>query len=403
MKIFLIACLIVCVIGQAVAAIGPFEICDPDSSAIVRLQCASQLMTAWESKDQGANSDRESALYMKVRRIRPTLRVSIPEYRTSFRVHFNMAPGSIELMDFHFDVKLTPQMQFRIGQYKIPFTRYRIQSFQRLTFVDWSIVTKYFGAERQFGLSVHNGFEKPPRLGYVIGVFNGVNARASHTTRLASIYGEEIINRSDLSESAPKSEFHPEIAGHFAFSTGGINISSDSDPEGGPLRYSLASSIAWDMDPVAYEELALRGAQEILIKYQHLSLMMTGYVGFTAIDDSYRTRQAFSGILVQSSYRMNERIEFSLRYAYMDIDDFISDDAYDRAQTIIAGTDDEDVISQYEGAGLLFSEQEGTIGFNIYLDDHNFKLQNDFGFTKYERRDGDLTDYLVRSQIQLAF
>lgn len=395
--------LVICLCPSLSVAIGPFEITSKDSSTTLRLQFAGQFQTAWESKDKGVGKEDDVALFMRARRIRPTFTISVPEYKTTFRLHLSAAPGSLELMDMYFNTVVTSQVQVRIGQYKIPFTRYRMQSFQRLTFADWSIMTKYFGAERQLGLAVHNGYEKPPRLAYVLGVFSGDNARASHATGLASIYGEKTPNPSDLSGSASKSEFHPELVGHLSYNAKGINVSSDSDAEGGGFRYSAAWSVAWDLDPVAYQDLALRVAQEFLVKYRGASLMGAGYVGFTDVNGTLRTRKAMTGLLVQTAYRVGGRCEISLRYAMVDIDDGLADAAYARGQAVIADTDDDDIAAQYKDAGILSGEREGTAGFNVYLDEHNLKLQNDFGFTKHERRDGDRTDYLVRSQLQLAF
>jgi len=403
LRFLLISAITICMWASTSRAIGPIEISDRDSSAVLRLQLAAQLLTAWESKDNGTGRESDEALYMKARRIRPVMVLTIPKYKTSFRLHLSTAPGSIELMDFYFNTELCSKMSLRVGQYKIPFTRYRIQSFQRLTFADWSIVTKYFGAERQIGFSVHNGYEKPPRFAYAVGVYSGTNARASHATGLATIYGEKVSNPSDLSESAPKIKFHPEIACYLAYNSGGINVRTDSDDKGGGLRYSVASSVAWDLDPTEYEDLALRVAQEFLVKYRHFSFMGAGYLGFTDVDTSLRTRLALSGILVQSAWRATNRYEFSARYAFVDIKDAITDDALSRAQSITANSNDADLISQYKSAGMVAREHEGTVGFNVYLDGHNLKLQNDFGVSRKVRRNENRTDYLLRSQIQLSF
>ncbi|NIP43071.1 MAG: hypothetical protein GWO41_01410, partial [candidate division Zixibacteria bacterium] len=219
----------------------------------------------------------------------------------------------------------------------------------------------------------------------------------------ASVYGEKVTNRSDLSGSSSKAEFHPELVLHLAYNANEIDVRSDSDAKGGGLRHSIASSIAWDMDPTEYHDLALRAAQEFLVKYERFSVMGAGYLGFSAIGESLRSRLAFSGLLIQSAYRTTNLIEFSLRYAYVNIEDAIADEAYIRAQSIIAETDDDAIISQYQNAGMVLAEQEGTLGFNIYLDGHNLKMQNDFGFTQHHRRDEDRIDYLIRSQLQLAF
>jgi hypothetical protein len=402
-KLTVVIALILCIFQSTAQAIGLFEISDSDSTAILRLQFAGQFQTVWENKDEGPDNERESALYMKARRVRPTLMVTVPDYKTFFKLHLSTAPGSLELMDLYFDSKLLSPLSFRIGQFKIPFTRYRIQSFQRLTFVDWAIVTKYFGAERQMGFAVHNGFEKPPKLAYAAGIFDGANARSSHAIALASVYGEKVTNRSDLLGSSSKAEFHPELVLHLAYNANEIDVRSDSDAKGGSLRYSVASSVAWDMDPVEYHDLALRAAQEFLVKYKSFSVMGAGYLGFSSIDESLRSRLAFSGLLIQSAYRTTNLIEFSLRYAYVNIEDAIADEAHIRAQSIIEETEEGAVISQYQDAGMVLAEHEGTLGFNIYLDGHNLKMQNDFGFTQYQRRDEDRTDYLIRSQLQVAF
>lgn len=403
MKALIAAIIIACLSTPLASAIGPFEIVSSDSNSVLRLRLVSQLQTVWESKETGGSQDRESALFMKARRIRPTVTVSIPEYETNFRLHLSLAPGSIELMDLYFDTRLLSTSHLRVGQYKIPFTRYRIQSFQRLTFADWSVVTKYFGAERQIGLSLHNGYEKPPRVAYAFGVFNGVNARASHATGIASVFGEKVANPSDLSESSPKAKFHPELACHIAYNSEGIDVGTDSDAEGGELRYSVASSFAWDLDPADYQDLAVRAAQECLVKYRHFSFMGAGYLGFTPVGESLRSRIAMTGLLAQTSYRATDRYEVSLRYAFVNIDNDIANTAHSRAQTIISETDNEDIAQQYRNAGAVLEEHEGTLGFNVYLDGHSLKIQNDIGVSLHDRRDGDRTDYLFRSQIQLSF
>jgi hypothetical protein len=370
---------------------------------VLRLQLAAQLQSAWESKDKGSGVERDESVYMKARRIRPTLSVTVPEYKTSFRLHLSTAPGSIELMDLYFDTRLKKDLTVRAGQYKIPFTRYRIQSFQRLTFVDWSIVTKYFGAERQLGIAVHNGYEKAPALAYAAGLFSGVNARSSHAVGLASIFGEPVSNPSDLSAASARSEFHPEFVAHVSYNAGGIDVSMDSDADGGEVRYSLAVSAAWDIDPAVYQDLALRLSPECLIKYRHFALMGAAFIGFVDINGSQRTRLAMTGLLVQGAWRVHRRFELAARYADVDIDAAVADAALARAAAIMGGSDDDETVNRYKDAGRVRGEREGTVAATIYLDEHNLKVQNDVGFTVRNRIDHDRTDYLVRTQIQLSF
>ncbi|MCB2229774.1 OprO/OprP family phosphate-selective porin [bacterium] len=385
------------------ATIGPFETANRDSTAVLRLQLASQLQTYWETRDNGGGTQRESGLFMRARRIRPSLTLSLPERHLLFRLHLSTAPGAIELMDLYFDARLHNSFSVRAGQFKIPFTRYRIQSFQRLTFVDWSTVTRYFGAERQMGLALHNGYERPPRYAFVFGLFSGVNARASHGTGIALLHGEKIVNISDLSGSASNSEFHPELVLHLAYNSRGIDVGSDSDPDGGPLRVSIAASAACDMDAAMYEEPSVRVAQEFLFKCRGVSLMTAGYLSFMRKYDWYRTKLALSGFLIQTSIRVSQRVDIAARYAMVDVDDNVALMARSRAAAIIADTDDPDVSARYKSAGKVQREQEATIGCNYYLDGDNLKLQNDFGFLGTDRLDHDRTVFQVRSQLQLSF
>ena len=213
---FLLTGLSIIIIGFQTgrASVGPFTLHSSDSSSYVRLQMVGQLRSELQIKEPALDNDREYEFYTKFRRIRLTASGSVLQPDFTFKLHLSTAPGSLELMDFYLNYRLEKNLQFRYGQFKIPFTRYRIQSFQRLTFADWAVVSKYFGAERQMGLALHNGFERPPRWAYVFGVFNGANARASHGIGIAEIYDEDTPNPSDLTDPAAVEKFHPEIVCH---------------------------------------------------------------------------------------------------------------------------------------------------------------------------------------------
>lgn len=371
---------------------GPFILYSADSSSSLRFQLAAQLRTVFESCDEGEEGDRDETFIMEARRIRITLSGTIGQPSIAYKLHLSTAPGSIELMDFYFNYKFSGCYQVRIGQYKIPFTRYRIQSFQRLVFVDWALTTKYFGAERQMGISVHNGYEKPPKWGYVFGVFSGVNARASHAVGLAKFYDAEIINPSDLSESNSKAEFHPEAAVHLSFNSAEMNVGSASDALLRGWRYSFGLSGAWDMDPDVQQDLAGRFSAEALLKCRGWSFLSVAYAGLAQIGDDAETDPAMLGALMQTAYRMNHRYEVSARYAVVDF------------RKVLTESDElADVIAQNPDAGQLLRDEEFTIGINIYLKGHSLKWQNDISWLQKRYRTDITTDYTWRSQFQLTF
>jgi len=377
------------------AAIGPIQIYNADSSSYLRFQFTGQFRTYLENNDSFDDNDRSYNTFTKFRRIRLTLKGYLLKPELTYKLHLSTAPSSLELMDLYLNYKINPAVQIRYGQFKTPFTRYRIQSFQRLTFTDWAIVTKYFGSERQMGLAAHNGFEKPPRWGYVIGVFTGVNARASHGIGIAEIYQVDVSNPSDLTDPAPTGKYHPEVVGHVSFNSEGIDLQSDSDPEKGPLRYSFGLSSAYDFEPEKYLEFSLKAVAETLVKYRGISLAAVGYIGNTDLDKDSKKELAMSGGLVQTAYRLNKSYELSLRYALVDFKDVL----LNSARNYIAG------VNEIEGSEvvLAYREEELTLGFNLYFAEHNLKIQNDVGWLRHIYDDDTIGDFVLRSQIQISF
>ncbi|MBU1320388.1 MAG: OprO/OprP family phosphate-selective porin [candidate division Zixibacteria bacterium] len=374
--------------GSGLASIGPFEISNADSSSKIRLQFVGQLRTILESRDQGANRDRQNTGRTEARRVRLVLSGSILKPNLSYKLHLSAAPGSSELMDFYFDYRIADRMQIRCGQYKVPFTRYRIQSFQQLTFADWSIVSTYFGAERQMGISLHNGYEQPAEFSYVVGLFTGVNARASHAVGLSKLSGMALSNPSDLSEPGSNAGIHPELFLHASYNANGIKVQSDSDEERGGFRYSAGVSAAWDLNPVSKKDLAGRIAPEVLMKYRGASAACVGYAAFGGISDPSSSELVLLGGLFQSAYRFVRNWEVSARYSVVDVRSSLIDELLE-----------EKPIS---ADAQVRREHEITLGVNIYVMGHNLKIQNDLTWLRHSYISKSLDDFVARSQCQLA-
>jgi hypothetical protein len=379
----------------AEATLGPFEVMSTDSTTSLRFGFAGQLRMLYESRDLG-NDYVYRDIFMESRRVRLILSGTIADRDLSYRLHLSTNPGSLELMDFYFNYRYRPHLQLRFGQFKVPFTRYRIQSFSRLTLVDWAIVTSAFGAERQMGFALHNGYERPPKWGYVLGWFTGVNARASHGTGVADAYGVDVENPSDLSESDGRVDFHPEFFAHLSHSSGEIDLLSDTDRERTDLRWSVAVSGAWDTDPYWHEDFQLRAASEFLMKYRGLSFSTVGYAGWVELPEwteanfEESTELGMVGWLAQAAYRLCCGYEFSARYAIVDLKDGLINDA--RGYLPFPGINTQ-----------MMREEEFRLGLNVYLHEDNLKIQNDAGWIKKTRRDDTRTDFQVRSQFQLTF
>ncbi|MDD3732310.1 MAG: porin [candidate division Zixibacteria bacterium] len=374
----------------AFSAVGPFKLYSADSSSYIRFQLVSQLRSDLNCLEEKSDPDRSYAFSTRFRRIRLSLSGSLLKKELTYLLHLSTAPGSLELMDLYINYQVTDNIQLRYGQFKIPFTRYRIQSYQRLTFADWALVTRYFGAERQPGLALHNGYEKPPRWGYVFGIFNGANARSSHGIGIAQIFGEKTPNPSNLADPAPLEKYHPEIVCHGSYNHNGINVQSDTDEERKGLQYLGAFSLAFDFEPSRHREFSLRLAGEFLVKYRGVSFSSVGYAGYFKHSNNRRTEPAMTGGLFQTAYRINHLYEISLRYALVDIRKILRDDA---AAYVASGADND----------RLQREEELTAGFNIYFSEHAVKWQNDVGCLRYSYGGYNLTDFIIRSQLQLSF
>jgi len=363
-------------------AIGPFEVVSADSTSRLRLQFAGQQLVTWQKVE-----DKVADLTTELRRIRLALRGSYDRAATSFYVQLSFAARSLELMDFYVDHRIASGKQIRVGQFKAPFTRFRIQSFQRLTFPDWPIVTKYFGAERQIGVAIHNGYEAPPQWGYILGLFSGVNARASHGIGVPTAYGEEIVNPSDLAHPGPKSDVHPETFLHLSYHTRGMRIDSDSDAERGPARILTALSFAWDFDPTEKEDFTQRAAAEFLLKCNGWSANVVGYLGFCETGRGAEDELAMTGLLAQTAYRIDKKWELATRYAAVHLTTNLRYEP----------------LFRYISFHSITQQLEATVGVNCYIDGQSLKWQSDISVINSTTVSESRNQYRVRSQLQLAF
>lgn len=391
--------------------IGPFVIESADGAWSLRPGFAGQLRYEMLTRAVDDDQLRDTSSEVQARRIRTVFRGTLFSADLSYYFHLSTAPGSLEFMDLYLDYRFLDGVQARVGQWKIPFTRFRINSFKDLTLVEWPMVTRYFGAERQLGLCLHNGYEHTrARFEYEAGVFTGVNARASHAIGLARMFGEPTPNPSDLVDPAPPAAVHPELVARFAFNHGSFrDLGTDTDFTRGPLRLSAGVNVAWDAAPERRRDLSLRLAPELLLKLWGVSFNGILYVAFAQNGDGIEDqRLAFVGGLVQASYLVLDWLEASLRYAVVHSDAVMRDAARDHARDLLAAASSPQEAEQLQGrlgeAGRLRQEQEATVGVNLYLVGKALKLQNDFSLVMRNLgSSGVRRDLRLRTQLQLAF
>ena len=341
------------------------QISTEDGESSLRLRLAAQFRWEGTSTDKGDEEDREWGDKVLFRRLRVAFEGSAITEDLTYRLHGNLVPGQLELDDLWIAYAFHPQARLLLGQNKIPFTRYRLGSFQDLPLTEWGYETPYFGAERQIGLTLHNGMDRPPEFEYEFGIYTGVNARASNGIGVSKVYAETPPNPSSLTNPAAPSSFHPELAGHFAYNYGGIDVRRPSDLEGGPFRFSVGVSATWDAQPDSLLDMAMRVAPELLIKVGGFHALGVFYLGFweQAVGEEDMALGLFGGV-AQLSYVFLDMFEVSARYSTVSILEDMRNDARAWADSQIAAETDPDeqavLQKRYQDTGHLLAEHSAT-------------------------------------------
>ena len=369
---------------------------------------ATQFRWEYTFIDKGSGGERDTDHDLIFRRLRPVIRGSLLTEDFTYLLHLNLVPGYLELMDLWAEYAFHPLAKVRLGQFKIPFTRYRLNSFKDLPVVDWSNPTRWIGAERQLGIMLHNGLAKPPALEYQFAVFTGQNARASNAVGIPALYNEPVFSPSSLTDPAGWKRPHGELVAHIAYNYGGIEVKRPSELKGGKPGFSVGMSAAWDFQPVRLEDMRLRLAPEIMVKAHGFAISGVFYVAFwDKAAGPGMSDLGMVGVVLQMSYVFLRKYEISLRYTDIYVYDELREDTRRYADNRIAeaGTaaEADALAEQFADNGNIHSEREVNLGFNVYLMGTTLKWQIDAGLLIHGREDGNRYDVQLRSQLQLAF
>lgn len=395
------------------AAAGGFKkprlmVATGDGQTSIEFHLAAQLRWEYLFVDNGPDEERSTTNKLMFRRVRPIIQGTLFTDKLRYNMHLSVAPGLLELMDLFFEYSFHPLLRIMVGQYKIPFTRYRINSFKDTPVIEWSHPTRWIGAERQYGVMLHNGLKEGPVIEYQIGVFSGINARASNAVGLSKFYAETPPNPSDLADPEPLGRPHGELVAHVAWNYGGIDVERPSDLEASRPGFSAGFSAAWDFQPTALQDARLRLAPELLVKAHGFMLQGVFYLVFW--DRAAEHDEGDLGILggvLQTSYVIKQRYEIALRYTNLTFLEDMRDDAraYGNAKIAEAETAEEQdaLIQKYRNNGVTKTEHELNLGFNVYIFETCFKWMVDAGVLMHERVDHFRYDVQLRTQFQLTF
>ena len=173
-----------------------------------------------------------------------------------YKLEFGLGDqGSFAFVKDLFVEKRLPDspLYVRFGQWKRPFNRAEVVSDFASTFNERSIQNELAGGGRDLGVAVHNEYEKSPEgIGWVVGLFNGFSggsdrpdlARTITNTCTTSPDGD--VTCSGTRPANFPTDFGPAMVARVDYNSPKIKGYSESDVEGGPLRYSVGASYKVD-------------------------------------------------------------------------------------------------------------------------------------------------------------
>ena len=331
---------------------------------------------------------------LEVRRLRVGLRASALAGRLTGAAVLNATPSALELIDAWGEYALTPTLRLRAGQFKQPFTAYRMRSFTELAFVDWAIVTRPFGGERQLGFELHDR-GAPRATEFSVGLWGGSTVRAAHGQGVAAVYAEAVENLSDLRALHLPDAPHPEVTGRFAWRS----------PRAAPVRVDLGLSASADLRPAEARDLRAAVAPEAAVSVGPMRLELTGYLGASDLVEA-GGYGLLGGVLAELQGRVGDRAVLAIRYARVQAGDGLRADARARAERLVAAapsTQHDVVQRRHADAGRVAYEQELTAGASVRLVGAWLSAQADLGWLRAAREAGDRDELRGRAQLQLVY
>jgi hypothetical protein len=384
--------------------LGPVRIKIGKTDDWIGIGFATQLEFEYDQQFEGAGSQKDSLETLEFRRIRSTLSSSFIDGRIRSRFQINMTPSAFELIDMWFAFTRFKFATFRVGQFKIPYDRYRAQSFAALSLVDWAPTTTMFGSERQIGAEMlgTGGFLKAE---YAIGIFSGTNARAAHAVGITEVYGEVPQSASDFGFGEVVSEFHPELAARAAKNFGAINTDTNSDITGSKeLRHSVGVGIAWDARPKATEDLALRLSAEWLGKIRHIHMNVVSYLAWYKPWEGGSIVFGPIGFMAEAGYRFSLMWELALRYSVTYLTPSLRSDARSYGQDqIMNATDPASAIQQYGQNGEQSTNNELALAGTSHIIGNSLKVVTEVAWMAQHWEAGRRNAFRLNMQLQFLF
>jgi len=384
--------------------LGPVRIKVGKTDDWIGIGFAAQMEFKYDQQLAGAGVERDSTETLEFRRIRTTLSSSFIDGRIRTRFQINLTPSAFELIDMWFSFTRFKFATFRVGQFKVPYDRYRAQSFAALSLIDWAPTTRMFGSERQIGAEMlaSGGFLD---LEYAVGIFSGVNARASHGVAINEVYGNTPNNPSNFGSGEVVTSFHPELVGRVAKNFGQINTDTNSDVTGSEkLRHSVGTGIAWDARPVATQDLGLRLSTEWLGKISHLHINVISYLAWYKPWQGGKMLFGPMGFMAETGYRFSLMWELALRYSMTYLTPWLRSDSRSYgASQIDNAADQASAIQQFGENGEQTTDNQLAIAGTSHIIGNSLKVVAEAAWVAQRWEAGRRNGFAFDLQLQFLF
>jgi hypothetical protein len=283
------------------------------------------------------------------------------------------------IKDMFVDQKLGESpVYFRAGQWKRPFNRAEIVSDFGSTFNERSIQNELAGGGRSLGVAAHNDYEKAPTgLEWVVGVFNTFSGGGDRPGIAAACEEDLMAMTIDCVVSRPTTvpaDFGPTIVARAGWNSEKSKGYTESDLEGGPLRYAVGAAYKVDLANFDGSDAMSHGVEvDANVKVNGFSV--TGGAVLMKIQDA---DPAYGFYVQPAFFVVPKKMEVAGRFAM--------------------------VLQQEEDMGVTADVNviEGRAAFNYYLQGHTFKVASDAGFLKLG---GDISgdpELQLRVMLQLS-
>ncbi len=280
---------------------------------------------------------------------------------TGYKFEIDVGRGFITLKDAFIEQPIGG-VRLRVGNMKRPMSRQALASDRDLQFVDRSITDGFAGGGHDFGVMLHNEYDKGPTgIEWALGVFNGTGDRA----RIACTTSMAGATTCALPSNVP-TDVGPMVGARIGFNTAGVRGYDESDLEGGPLRLSVGASYLGELAEGESDAMLHRLGVDAIVKVAGLSVSGAFFLLNSMAGTERENDIAFH---VQGGFVvLPKRLELSARFAQ-----------------VPAGAND---------------TQEILGAANIFLHGHWLKLAIDAGALR-TTGDGGTTDIVARTQFQI--